>query len=105
MKTWLIATTLWLFSAGAWAANTVRVEVNGMVCAFCAAAIEKSLTAMPETKGVYVNLGKKIVAIELKEGKSANLEAVRTQIRNAGYDVVNIGESGQTLAEIKAGIK
>lgn len=36
--------------------RSVRVEVNGMVCAFCSAAIEKKLKAMPDTQGVYVNL-------------------------------------------------
>lgn len=89
----------------AFAAKSVRVQVNGMVCAFCAAAIDKKLSAMPETKSVYVNLDKKVVAIELKDGKTANLDKVKAEIKDAGYDVVNIAETDQTLAQIKAGLK
>jgi copper chaperone CopZ len=92
-------------SSGAIAAKSVRVQVNGMVCAFCAAAIDKKLSAMPETKAVYVNLEKKVVAIELKDGKTANLDKVRAEVKDAGYDVVSIGETDQTLAQIKAGLK
>lgn len=92
-------------SSSAFAAKSVRVQVNGMVCAFCAAAIEKKLSAMPETKAVYVNLDKKVVAVELKDGMSANLDKVRAGIKDAGYDVVSIAETDQTLAQIKAGAR
>jgi copper chaperone CopZ len=85
--------------------KTVRIEVNGMVCAFCSAAIEKKLKAMPDTQAVYVNLDKKIVALELKDGKSANLEAVKAQVIDAGYDVRAIAETNQSIAQIKAGLK
>lgn len=105
MKKLLLAAAVFALSSSALAANSVRVEVNGMVCAFCAAAIEKKLSAMPETKSVYVNLGKKIVAMELKDGKRADLDKVKAEIKDAGYDVVKIAETDQTLAQIKAGVK
>lgn len=89
----------------AFAVKSVRVEVNGMVCAFCASAIDKKLSALPESKAIYVNLEKKIVAIELKDGNTPNLDRVRAEIKAAGYDVVNITETGQTLAQIKASLK
>ncbi len=85
--------------------RSVRVEVNGMVCAFCSAAIEKKLKAMPDTQAVYVNLDKRIVALELKDGRRANLEAVRVQIIDAGYDVRSIAETDQSIAQIRAALK
>jgi copper chaperone CopZ len=36
---------------------------------FCSAAIEKRLKALPAVKSVYVDLSKKIVAVELKDGQ------------------------------------
>lgn len=105
MKKLLFTIVALTLSSTAWAAKSVRVDVNGMVCSFCAAAIEKKLSALPEAKAVYVNLEKKIVAVELKDGKSVKLDTVKAQIVDAGYDVVKIAETDQSLAQIKAGVK
>ncbi|MBV8665105.1 MAG: cation transporter [Burkholderiaceae bacterium] len=94
-----------LVAAPAYAATqTIKVDVNGMVCAFCAQGIEKKLRAMPQTKDVYVNLKRKIVAVELKEGQSVPLDTVKALVNDAGYDVTHIEAVGQTAQEIKAGI-
>ena len=90
-----------LFSASASAAQSIKVDVNGMVCAFCAAAIEKRLKLMPATKAVYVDLSKKVVALELKQGQDVALEKVTREIRDAGDDVVRIVRSEQTIDEIR----
>jgi copper chaperone CopZ len=90
-----------LFSAPAFAARSIKVDVNGMVCSFCAAAIEKRLKALSATKAVYVDLSKKIVALELKDGEDVALEKVTEEIKDAGYDVVKIIRSEQTLDEIR----
>ncbi len=54
----------------AFAAESIKASVNGMVCAFCAQGIEKRLSKMPATKSVFVDLKKKIVAIEAREGQT-----------------------------------
>ena len=87
------------------AAKIIRIEVNGMVCAFCSAAIEKKLKALPETQAIYVNLARKVVALELKDGKSVSLDAVKAQVIDAGYEVRSIAETLETLAQIKAAAK
>lgn len=91
-----------LFSTPAFAARSIKVDVNGMVCAFCAAAIEKRLKLLSATKAVYVDLSKKIVAVELKDGQDVELDKVAEEIRDAGYDVVKIGRSEQSIEQIRA---
>lgn len=90
-----------LFSTSALAARSIKVDVNGMVCSFCAAAIEKRLKSLGATKAVYVDLSKKIVALELKDGEDVALEKVAEEIKDAGYDVVKITRSEQTIEQIR----
>jgi cation transport ATPase len=75
-------------------AEIEKITVNGMVCAFCAQGIEKTLAAMPETHAVYVNLKQRVVLVEPKLGQKLDVAKIRTGITDAGYDVVKT----QTLA-------
>jgi copper chaperone CopZ len=87
----------------AYAADVAKVTVNGMVCSFCAQGIEKTLTRMPQTKAVYVNLDKKLVAVEPKDGQTLDVKQIEAGIKDAGYDVVKIETvKGTTVAAIKA---
>ena len=101
MKKLLIAVIALTATASVNAAEVMRAEVNGMVCAFCAVGIEKKLKAMPSTRATYINLEKKIVAVAFKDGQSATAEAIAARIQDAGYDVVRIGASTQSLDEIR----
>ena len=102
MKT-VIAIVLLAAAMTAQAATTLKAEVNGMVCAFCAQGIEKKLRALAQTRDVYVNLKDRIVAVELREGQTLAPQAVRELIKDAGYDVVAIDTVTQSAAELKAG--
>jgi periplasmic mercuric ion binding protein len=99
----LVASVLVLTSAAAVAApGAIRAEVNGMVCAFCAAGIEKKLRALDGTRDVYVNLGKKIVAVGAKDGRELSPEQVSAAIKDAGYEVRSIQRTDQPLEAIRA---
>ena len=91
--------------SSAMAAESIKVTVNGMVCAFCAQGIEKRLTKMPATQAVFVDLKKKIVAIEAKDGQTLDGQAISHEITEAGYDVVKLENVPQSVAEIKAQTK
>jgi copper chaperone CopZ len=93
-----------LFSS-AWATESVKVTVNGMVCAFCAQGIEKRLSKLPATQAVFVDLKKKVVAVEAKEGQTLDGKTITAEITDAGYDVVKLETVQQSVAEIKAGVK
>ncbi len=88
-----------------YAADTVKVTVNGMVCAFCAQGIEKRLTKLPATKAVFVDLKQRVVAVEAKDGQKLDDQIVRAEITDAGYDVVKLEASNQSVAEIRAEMK
>lgn len=104
----LLTISLFLLSLVAGSAHaavqTIKAEVNGMVCAFCAQGIEKNLRALPQTKEVYVNLKHKIVAVELKDNQVLSLDTVKKVVKDAGYDVTRIETVNQTAKNIKAGI-
>jgi mercuric ion binding protein len=91
-----------LCATPALAATTIRAEVNGMVCAFCAQGIDKKMRALPQTRDVYVNLKSRIVAVELKDGQTLSHDTVRDLVRDAGYEVASIRTVAETAAQIKA---
>ena len=86
----------------AFATQTIKANVNGMVCAFCAQGIEKKMRALSQTKDVYVNLKQRLVAVEVKDGQTLSNDTVKDIIKKAGYDVTSIEMSEHPVAHIKA---
>ena len=82
-------------------ARTVEMDVNGLVCAFCAQGIEKTLREFPATADVYVSLENRIVAIELAEGGDIDDATLRKAITDAGYTVVALRRGDGTLQAIR----
>lgn len=87
------------------ATQTIKANVNGMVCAFCAQGIEKKMRALSQTQDVYVNLKQRIVAVELKDGQTLSFNTVKDLIKDAGYDVTAIEMSEHPVAHIKADLE
>ena len=87
------------------AAESVKATVNGMVCSFCAQGIEKTLLKMPETKFVFVDLKKKVVAVEAKDGQILDSKKIAAEIKEAGYDVVKLETVALSVEDIKAATK
>jgi len=82
-------------------ARTVEMDVNGLVCAFCAQGIEKAMKAFPATQAVFVSLEHRIVAVELKEGADIDDATLRKAITGAGYSVVAIRRTDNALDAIR----
>lgn len=89
MKTIILATVLALAPLAAKAA-TFTVDVNGLVCAFCATAIEKTLTDIDGVNTVNVNLDSRVVTITAEDGKEPTDAVITKAIEDAGYNVVKI---------------
>lgn len=83
-------------------ATTIEMDVNGLVCAFCAQGIEKTLKKFPATEAVFVSLEHHIVAVQLKEGTDIDDATLRTAIKDAGYTIVAIRRSDATLQQVRA---
>lgn len=88
-----------------WAASTIKMQVDGLVCAFCGSAIEKKLRTNAATADVLVSLEHKIVALSLKHGQDISDDTLRSQITDAGYVVKHIERIPDTLDSLRAGLK
>jgi copper chaperone CopZ len=71
-------------------AKDVNIEVNGLVCEFCAVTIDKNFKKRDEVKEVKVDLELKKVFLSFKEGKNLSDEEIIHIITNNGYNVVKI---------------
>jgi copper chaperone CopZ len=109
LKTMAACAGIYFFAATAaspaLAVESVKVTVNGMVCAFCAQGIEKGLMGMPAAKLVFVDLKKKVVAVEAKDGQKLDPQKITAEITDAGYDVVKLETVQLSVADIKAAAK
>jgi copper chaperone CopZ len=83
-------------------AKTIEMDVNGLVCAFCAQGISKTLKAFPASDGVFVSLEHRLVAVHLKDGQDIADAALRKAITDAGYKLVAVRRTEASLADIKA---
>lgn len=83
------------------AAKTVEIEVNGLICGFCAQGIEKTLKALPATEGVFVSLENRLVAVKLKDGNDVDDAALRKALKDSGYTVVAIRRTERSLDELR----
>ncbi len=90
MRTILLAFAAIVMLSSTAYAETIKATVNGMVCAFCATGIEKSFKAQPEVGAVKVDLEKKLVTIDTKEGKTLDDAKIKKVIADAGYTVSGI---------------
>lgn len=82
-------------------AKTIEMNVNGLVCAFCAQGISKTMKSFPATDGVFVSLEHRMVAVHLKDGQDIADAQLRKAITDAGYKLVAVQRTDSSLAEIK----
>ena len=106
IRTFAATLSLCALSVGqSWAAQTIRMQVDGLVCAFCGSAIEKKLRSNAATDDVLVSLEHRIVALSLKDGQDLADDVLRKQITDAGYLVKSIERVPDTLDSLRAGLK
>lgn len=99
MNTIVLSLSLGLSSLAS--AKTIEMDVNGLVCAFCAQGIEKTLKAFPATAAVYVSLENRIVAVQLKDGSDIDDATLRKAITDSGYTVVAIRRTDTSLDDLR----
>ena len=96
----LVLLAILLFSLNS-NAVTKKIEVLGMVCAFCAQGLEKSFKSEINIKDVFVNLENYFVAIESKDGKVIDDKLITTIITEAGYDIKKIEVVSDSVSKIR----
>jgi len=105
MRNYLFAALGALAIASPANATTIEMDVNGLVCAFCAQGITKTLRGFPATADVVVSLEKKLVAVATKDGQDIPDDDLKKALTNAGYDVKAIHREAETLDDVRARLK
>lgn len=77
---------------GAACEDKVNIRVNGMVCDFCARALEKVFGKREEVSGIRVDLDNSLVTVAMKPGKTIDDATLTRLITDSGYDVQDIGK-------------
>ena len=70
--------------------NSVNVDVNGMVCDFCARALEKVFSEKQEVAAIDVDLENGKISINFNDGANLVDSTIQKLVTNSGYDVVKI---------------
>lgn len=76
--------------------QTVFVKVNGLVCDFCARALENVFGKRDEVEDIKVDLDTKLISITYKNGQSLAEDDVRKLVTDSGYDVAGIYDSKES---------
>ncbi len=85
----LAVLSMMVFSLSAFAGE-VNVKVSGMVCSMCAQGIQKKFNNEPAVKDLRVDMDKKEVFIQTKDGQDISDEQIKKLITEAGYNVAAI---------------
>ncbi|GLS24326.1 heavy-metal-associated domain-containing protein [Marinibactrum halimedae] len=70
--------------------SIIDIEVNGLVCDFCARALEKVFGRNDSVQDVQVNLDEGKVSVILKPNKIISDDDLRELIQDSGYNVASI---------------
>lgn len=67
-----------------------HISVNGLVCDFCARALEKIFSKEESVSSIDVNLDTKIIKVDFQDGQNLNDARLTKLITDAGYNVESI---------------
>ena len=73
--------------------KVITAKVNGLVCDFCAQALNKVFQKTKQIETVDVNLDESLVIITLKPDGELDDEMIAKLIRNSGYAFISLERS------------
>lgn len=97
----LLGATSPFAAASAAGPSTIEMQVDGLVCAFCAQGIEKTLRAQAATADVFVSLERHLVAVALKPDGTLTDATLRDVLTDAGYTVRSIDRTTRPLEQVR----
>ena len=71
-------------------AKTVTVDVNGLICDFCAQSLKKVIGKEEGVNAVDVDLTTKAVQIDMDDNAELSDEKINSLVTDSGYEVVAI---------------
>ena len=79
--------------------NPVVVDVLGVVCDFCAVAMNKVFGKRDEVAAVYVDLDKKTLSLVVNKGAALTDKDIEQLAMKAGYRIAAIRRDSQAMGE------
>ncbi len=70
--------------------DTINIRANGLVCDFCARALEKVFLERGDVAGIKIDLGKGSIAIAMKPGMTIDDATLAKLIADSGYNMTAI---------------
>ena len=70
--------------------DTINVKVDGLVCDFCARALEKVFGKRDDVEGIKVDLDNGNVVVAMKPGQTIDDDTLTQLITDSGYNVREI---------------
>jgi copper chaperone CopZ len=75
--------------------NSIKANVEGMVCDFCAQGIKKLFKKREEVLDINIDLDSGTVLLNLKKGQDISDEELKKIITSNGISVISIDRSGK----------
>jgi copper chaperone CopZ len=79
--------------------DSLRLNVDGMVCSICAFGVERRLKRLDTVEDVHVNLDSGLVVVTLRPGGSVTDSTLADEVRRAGFSlrgVTRLRRGGRT---------
>lgn len=73
----------------------ITIKVNGMVCDFCARAVEKVFRKQDAVNDITVDLDKSEIVVDLKDGQNLDDDTINALVTDSGYAVEAISHAGK----------
>jgi len=86
LTTFLFFNTL-TFSFAEHFTKRAEMTIDGLVCDFCARALEKTFSKKEEVKNIDVNLDTGLITVFFAKGKTLDNETLKQSVLDAGYNL------------------
>jgi cation transport ATPase len=72
--------------------DSTTVKVDGLVCDFCARALESTFKKREEIGHVMIDLDKHTLMLHFKDGKTIDHKEIEKLVKDSGYTVAGFEE-------------
>ena len=72
--------------------GTVKVQLDGLSCPFCAYGLEKKLKKMDGVTKIEIDVENAFALLTIEEGKKVSDEVIRQKVKDAGFTAREITE-------------
>lgn len=75
--------------------GTIKVEVDGLACPFCAYGLEKNLKKIESVEKIEINVKEAFIILTIKKGEAIKEDLIREEVKDAGFTAKQITKSDE----------